>query len=169
MAVNRIQRLALSLLILTSLCVVAYDSVNTTVRCQFGRSMRKQVPAEPLNGMYLRDVAAHVSKTLRSIVDEELGVFSFQETIDKMEFTQISGSLSMKLNSLVDKFNNKLRIYIDVLKQSYNAIHPVLCETENHSVYSSQVVGLNIMQNRVSDICTRVVTGTILMYILFDQ
>lgn len=159
MAVNGIQYLALRLLILMSLYVAAYDSVNATVRCQFGRPMRKQVPAEPLNGMCLRDVAAHVSKTLRSIVDEELDVSSFQKTIDKMEFTQISGSLNTKLNSLVDKLNNKLRIYIDVLKQSYNAIHSILCETENHSIYSSQVVDLNIMQDRVSDICTRVITG----------
>ncbi|EFN86965.1 VWFA and cache domain-containing protein 1 [Harpegnathos saltator] len=158
MAVNKIPRLILRLLILMSLYVAAHDSVNATVKCQFERPMRKQVPAEPLNGMCLRDIAVHVSKMLRSvIVAEELGVHSFQEMIDKMEFTQISGNLIVKLNSLVDKFNNKLRAYIDVLKQSYNTIHPVLCKTQDYSVYSSQMVGLNIMQDKVSDVCTRIV------------
>lgn len=160
MAVNRIAYLALMLLILTSVYVAAYDSDNTTVRCQFGRPMRKQVPAEPLHGLCLQDIAVHVSTTLRSFGEEELGVPFLQDMINKMEFTQISGSLSAKLNSLVDKFNNKLKMYIDVLNQSYNAIYSVLSKTQDHSVYSSQMVDLNIIQDRVSDVCTRIITGT---------
>ncbi|XP_014480142.1 PREDICTED: VWFA and cache domain-containing protein 1 [Dinoponera quadriceps] len=156
MAVNGIPYLALRLLILMGLYVAAHDTANGTVRCQFGKPMRKQVPAEPLNGVCLRDVAAQVSEKLRSIVDEELGVSSFQETIDKMEFTQISGT---KLSLLVDKLNNKLRMYSDFLVQSYDVIQSVLSETQDHSIFSSQIASLNIMQDRVSDMCTRLITA----------
>lgn len=159
MAVNKITYLTVRLLILTNLYVIAYDSVNDTIRCQFGRSVRKQVPAEPLNGMCLQDVAGHVSQTLRCISNEELGVSSFQRIIDNVEFARMSSSLAAKLSLLVNKYSNKLMMYIDILNQSYNAIHPVLSKTQDHSVYSSQTIDLNIIQDRVPDMCTRVITG----------
>lgn len=135
------------------------DALDGAVKCQSGKPMRKQMPAEPLNGVCLRDIAAHLSKTLRSIVDEELGVSFLQELIDRTEFTNISGDLDARLGSLVDKFNNKLRSHVDILKQSYNAIYPVLSKTQDRSAYFSQIVDLDIMHNRASDICTRIVTG----------
>jgi len=160
MAVNKILYLLLPI-ILTNTYVVANDDgvTNVTVKCQTGKSLRKQVSAEPLNGMCLRDVVGYLSKRLRSIVDEELGASSFQDTISKMEFANISSNLDARLNALVDKFNNKLRTHMDVLKQGYNAIYSILSK-EVRAVYSSQTVDLDVMQmNRVSDICTQIITG----------
>ncbi|GAB1860644.1 VWFA and cache domain-containing protein 1 [Camponotus japonicus] len=159
MAVNKILYLLLPI-ILTNTYVVANDDgvTNVTVKCQTGKSLRKQVSAEPLNGMCLRDVVGYLSKRLRSIVDEELGASSFQDTISKMEFANISSNLDARLNALVDKFNNKLRTHMDVLKQGYNAIYSILSK-EVRAVYSSQTVDLDVMQmNRVSDICTQIIT-----------
>lgn len=163
MPVNKILCLALPI-ILTNLYVAANDGgsvINATVKCQSGKSLRKQVSVEPLNGMCLRDVVVYLSKRLRSVVDEELGVSSFQDTIGKIEFANISSNLDARLNALVDKFNNKLRTHNDVLKQGYNAIYSILSKGIR-TVYSSQMVDLNMIQmNRASDICTQIVTGII--------
>ncbi|XP_072753876.1 VWFA and cache domain-containing protein 1 [Anoplolepis gracilipes] len=156
MAVNKILYLALPI-ILTYFYVAANEVINATVKCQSGRSLRKQVSVEPLNGMCLRDVVVYLSKKLQSIVDEELGVSSFQDKIDKMEYANISSNLDARLNALVDKFNNKLRTHIDVLKQGYNAIYSILSK-EIRTIYSSQTVDLDMMQNRVSDICSEIIT-----------
>lgn len=160
MAVNKILYLTLLIILINLYAAANNDTVtNATVKCQSGKPLRKQVSAEPLNGMCLRDVVRYLSKRLRSIVDEELGVSSFQDTINKMEFTNISSNLDARLNALVDKFNNKLRTHIDVLKQGYNAIYSILSKGI-HTVYSSQTVDLDIMQmNRVSDICSQIITG----------
>lgn len=160
MAVNKILYLTL-LIVLINLYAAANDDAvtNVTVKCQSGKPLRKQVSAEPLNGMCLRDIIGHLSKRLRSIMDEELGVSSFQDTINKLEFANISINLDARLNALVDKFNNKLRTHIDILKQGYNAIYSILSKGI-HTIYSSQTVDLDIMQmNRVSDICTQIITG----------
>lgn len=141
--------------------VIANDDVNATVKCQFNKPMRKQVPAEPLNGTCLRDAVVHLSKTLRSVVDEELGVSVFQKM--NTDFTHAISDLNMRLNSLVDIFNNKLRSYDDILKQSYNAIHPILSKKQDYSAYSSQMVNLDITQNRVTDVCTEIITGIFFM------
>ncbi|XP_012215377.1 VWFA and cache domain-containing protein 1 isoform X2 [Linepithema humile] len=159
MAVNMILYLSLALSILTNFYVIANDDVNATIKCQFSKPMRKQVPAEPLNGMCLRDAVVHLSKTLQSIVDKELGVSVFQKMINKMEFIHTLSDMDMRLNSLVDKFNNKLRSYDDILKQSYNAIYPILSKKQDYSAYSSQMVNLDITQNRVTDICTEIMTA----------
>ncbi|CAL1673299.1 unnamed protein product [Lasius platythorax] len=159
MVVNKLLYLALPI-ILTNLYVAANDDgvVNATVKCQSSKSLRKQVSVEPLNGMCLRDVVVYLSKRLRSVVDEELGASSFQDTIDRMGFANISSNLDARLNALVDKFNNKLRTHIDVLKQSYNAIYSILSKGIR-TVYSSQMVDLDMIQmNRVSDICTQIIT-----------
>ncbi|XP_070171282.1 VWFA and cache domain-containing protein 1 isoform X1 [Polyergus mexicanus] len=159
MAVNKILYLILLIILINLYTAASDDTVtNATVKCQTGKPLRKQVSAEPLNGMCLRDVVRYMSKRLRSIVDEELGVSSFQDTVNKMEFTNISSNLDARLNALVDKFNNKLRTHIDVLKQGYNAIYSILSKGI-HTVYSSQTVDLDIMQmNKVSDICSQIIT-----------
>jgi hypothetical protein len=157
MVINRILYLSLTLSILTNFYVAANDDVNvTSIKYQSGK-VRKQVPAEPLNGMYLRDAVVHLSQALQSIVDEELGISSFQRIINKMEFTNVSNNMDTRLNLLVDKFNNKLKSYTDVLEQSYNAVHLIL--SKNQSISSSQMASLNIAQNIVSDICTQIATG----------
>ncbi|EZA55990.1 VWFA and cache domain-containing protein [Ooceraea biroi] len=150
------------MLVSTNFYVAANDGVTsniTSIKCQSGKPLRKQVPAEPLNGLCLRDAAVHLSRALRSIVDEELGVSSFQETIDKMEFANISSSVDTRLNLLVDKFNKKLKSYVDVLEHGYNAVHLILSKTQDKPMCSSQVASLDIEQNSVSDMCTQIVTA----------
>lgn len=158
MAVNKILYLDLVLSILTFFYVVADNSVNNTVKCPVNKFLRKQVPAEPLNGMCMGDVVMDLSKALYSIVDEELSIFSFQNMINDIEVTNIADSLDVQLNQLVDKFNNKLRLLSDILKQSYNIIYPVLLKRQDQSVYFSQME-LNTSPKRISDICTQIVTG----------
>lgn len=159
MAVNKILYFILPIILLNIYIVANNDSVtNVTVKCQTGKSLRKQVSAEPLNGMCLRDVVVFLSKRLRFIVDEELGVSSFQDTINKMEFANISSNLDARLNALVDKFNNKLRTHIDVLKQGYNIVYSMLKGIP--VAYSSQTADLHLMQmNRLLHICPEIITG----------
>lgn len=154
MAVNKILYLS-SVLILINLCVASNDDAT-----RFGKSMRKQVPAEPLNGMYLRDVVMHLSKMLRSVVDEELGASSFQEMINKIEFTNVSNNLDLKLSALVDKFNNKLAAHINVFNQVYEIVHRILAHNPLSNIYSSQLVDYDMEMNRVSNICTDVIKGS---------
>lgn len=159
-AVNKI--LYLGTLMLMSLCISvnANSSVADAVKCQFGKSIRKQVSAEPLNGMCLQDVVSHLSKTLRSTIDEELCASSFQETLNKMEFVNVSSSLDAKLSALVDKFDNKLMSHIDTFKQVYKVIYRILARNPIPAIYSSQIVDYDIMEmNRVSDMCSDIMKG----------
>lgn len=159
-AINKILYLSLMSSVLIKFHIIADDEINiTSVNCQSSKSLRKQLPAEPLNGVCLRDAVVHLSQTLRSTVDEELGVSSFQRIINKMEFANISSSAETKLNALVDKFNNKLRSYKEVLEYGYNAVRLILSKAENQSLCSSQMASLNVPQNVIPDTCTQIVTG----------
>lgn len=160
MAVNKILYLDLVISIVTSLYVAADSGVNNTMKCPVNKFMRKQVPAEPLNGMCMGDVVMYLSKALHSIVDKELSISSFQEMINDMEFTNIADNLNIQLNLLVDKFNNKLRLFLDILKQSYNIIYPILSKTQDQSVYFNQMIELDIIPKRIPNICSQVITGT---------
>jgi len=157
MPANKILYLG-SMLMLTNLCVAVNDDVADAARCQFGKPMRKQVPAEPLNGMCLRDIVVHLSKTLRSIVDEELGASSFQKMIDKMEFVNVSSNLDAKLSALVDKFNTKLMSHIDIFKQVHEVIYDILARNPP-IIYSSQLVEYDMMEMNRVDICTGIMKG----------
>ncbi|XP_011704249.1 PREDICTED: VWFA and cache domain-containing protein 1 [Wasmannia auropunctata] len=145
-------------LALACLCVAAADDGGgVAARCQFGKPMRKQVPAEPLNGMCLRDVATHLSRTLRSVADEELGASSFQAMINEMEFTNVSGNLDAKLSALVEKLDGKLTSHVDVFKQVHEVIRHTLARNSLPTIYSSQLADYDMMEmNRASDICTDV-------------
>lgn len=156
MAVNKILYFGLALM-LASLCV-ANDGV-ADAKCQFGKPMRKQVPAEALDGMCLRDIVMHLSKTLRSTIDEELGASSFQGMINKIEFVNVSSNLDAKLSALVDNFNKKLMSHIDVFKQIYKIIHRILARNSLPAIYSSQIVDYDMEMNKVSDICTDIMKG----------
>lgn len=148
-----------SALILTNLCVATNDSI-TDSKCQFGKPMRKQMSVESLNGMCLRDIVSHLSKTLQSVVDEELGASSFQKMIDKMEFVNVSSNLDAKISALVDKFDNKLMSHIDIFKQVYKIIYRILTRNLLPAIYSSQIIDYDMMEiNRVSDICTDIMKG----------
>lgn len=156
--VNKILYLSLAL-ILINLCIATNDSIADS-KCQFSKPMRKQMSVESLNGMCLRDIVLHLSKTLQSVVDEELGTSSFQEMINKMEFINVSSNLDAKMSALVDKFDNKLMSHIDVFKQVYKIIYHILTRNPLPAIYSSQIIDYDIMEiNKVSDICTDIMKG----------
>ncbi|XP_012531291.1 VWFA and cache domain-containing protein 1 isoform X2 [Monomorium pharaonis] len=151
MTINKVLYFGLSLM-LASLYVAANDGVANAIKCQFDKPMRKQVPAEALNGMCLQDIVTYLSKTLRTTVDEELCVSSFQGIINNIEFVNVFSNLDAKLSALIDNFNNKLMSHIDVFKQIYKIIHHILARNSLPTIYSSQIIDTGI--NRVSDICT---------------
>lgn len=157
--VNKILYLGTALMLM-NLCVSANSNVADAVKCQLGKSMRKQVSAEPLNGMCLQDIVSHLSKMLRSVLDEELDASSFQEMINKLEFVNASSNLDAKLSALVDKFDNKLMSHVDILKQVYKVTYGILARNPLPAIYSSQIVDYDMMEmNRVSDICTDIMKG----------
>ncbi|XP_012277119.1 VWFA and cache domain-containing protein 1 [Orussus abietinus] len=150
------QILCFGLAVLTVVRVKTDDVRATNIKCQFGKPMRKQIDAEPLAGTCLRDIVLQLSKTLRSIGNEELGVTAFQEIIDKLEFVNFSEGLDVRLMTLVDKLNAKLSYYVDLLRQSNDVIQPILLKTRNHPSYSNQNIRMDLMQGRVSDICVQI-------------
>lgn len=159
MAVSRIPYLYLAL-ILTNLCAAARDSAADAVRCQFGKPMRKQVSAEPLNGMCLRDIVSHLSETLRSVVNEELGASTFQKMVDSMGFVSVSSNLDEKLSALVNKSDTKLAAHFDVFKQVDKVLAGVLGRSTLPAIYSSQMIDYDTIEmTRASDTCTEIVKG----------
>lgn len=114
---------------------------------------------EPLGGTYLRDVVSRVAKILRSIGNEELGATTFQEMLDKLEFTNISASLDIRIRALVSKLNSKLTSYVDLLKRSNEVIQPILLRKQNFAIYPGQSRRLDLLQNKLADICTQITNG----------
>ncbi|XP_076223132.1 VWFA and cache domain-containing protein 1 isoform X2 [Nomia melanderi] len=155
MIVGRIVYLGLIVTVLANLPSSAENNLPGDVNCQFGKSSRKQVNAEPLNGTCLRDIVIRLSNEFRSITDAELGLTSFQQILDAMEFTNITGSLNTRLILLVDKLNNKLLSYVELLRQSYNVVKSILAKNEAQFAYSG-IGGLDTMSGKLSDFCSQI-------------
>lgn len=158
MIVGRIVYLGLIVTVLANLPSLAENNLAGDVNCQFGKSSRKQVNAEPLNGTCLRDIVIRLSNEFRSITDAELGLTSFQQILDAMEFTNITGSLNTRLILLVDKLNNKLLSYVELLRQSYNVVKSILAKNEGQFAYSG-IGGLDTMSSKLSDFCSQITQG----------
>ncbi|KAG7208330.1 hypothetical protein KM043_014566 [Ampulex compressa] len=156
MAIKVISCVALLLYIFIRSPTLAEEGPNNVTKCQFGKISRKQVNAEPLNGVCLRDIVLHLSEVLRSIADKELGVAFFHNFLEKLEFANISNNLDVRLNVLADKFDTKLESYLNLIKQSSSIIEPLL--SKKHE-YHQGSIGLDIMQNTVSDICSQIITA----------
>ncbi|XP_076670648.1 VWFA and cache domain-containing protein 1 isoform X1 [Andrena cerasifolii] len=156
MVPERILRLGLVVTVLVTLHSSAEEDPSIDARCQFGKTLRKQVNAEPLNGTCLRDIVARLSNEFRSITDAELGSTSFQNMLDEMEFVNVSSSLSMRLSLLVDKLNNKLSSYAELLKQSYKAVQPVLVKTEDQFAQLGSTSGFDVVSSRLSEFCSQI-------------
>lgn len=145
------------------------EETNKNVTCQLEKPLRKQIEAEPLNGRCLRDIVLQFAKALRTISNDELGITIFQEMLDKQEFVNISSGPSVKLKNLVDKLDNKLKSYIELLRQSISVIQQTLMKQSLNN-YQSQAFQLNFVRNRVSldekfDVCSQISTGK--FYIVF--
>lgn len=157
--VKRILLLGFAITMLINVHSSADEDTNANAKCQFGKTLRKQVNAEPLNGTCLRDIVIRLSNEFRSITDAELGLKPFQKMLGEIEFMNVSSSLNMKLNLLVDKLNNKLLSYAKVLKQSYNIIQPILAKNENLFEYSESTNGLDLVSNGLADFCSQIAQG----------
>jgi hypothetical protein len=126
---------------------------NSVSKCQFGKSIRKQIDVLPLNGVCLRDMVVHLSKNLHSLIDDELGVTKFQGMLDKLDFVDSVTSLNSKLNDLTKSLNDKLKRYTDLLKDSNSIIQPILLK-QGQDIYSANQ--RSDSTNRLSDICSKI-------------
>ncbi|XP_071872449.1 VWFA and cache domain-containing protein 1 [Bombus fervidus] len=156
MIVKRILQLGFLVTVLVNVHSSADESTSVNPKCQFGKTLRKQVNAEPLNGTCLRDIVVRLSNEFRSITDAELGLKPFQRMLGEMEFMNVSSSLNMRLSLLVDKLNNKLLSYAKLLKQSYNIIEPILAKNENQFDYFESMNGLELLSNGLADFCSQI-------------
>lgn len=140
------------LLIISSICTGLDEKpVSSTVKCQFGKSPRKQIDVLPLNGVCLRDMVVHLSKSLHVLSNDELGVTKFQGLLDKLEFIDSISMLNNRLNDLAKNLNDKLKKYTDLLKDSNSIIQPILLK-QGQDIYSSQRYDSN-----KPDICSKVI------------
>lgn len=140
------------LVIISSMCTgLDEKQTNSVVKCQFGRSPRKQIDVLPLNGVCLRDMVVHLSKNLHGLRNDELGVTKFQGLLDKLEFIDSITMLNNRLNDLAKNLNDKLKKYTDLLKDSNSIIQPILLK-QGQDIYSSQRFDSN-----KPDICSKVI------------
>ncbi|XP_053982206.1 VWFA and cache domain-containing protein 1 [Hylaeus volcanicus] len=162
MVVGRILHLGLVVTVLVNLRFLAGENSSTDAKCQFGKTLRKQVNAELLNGTCLRDIVARLSNEFRSMTDMELGLTSFQKMLDAMEFTNVSNNLNTRLNLLIDKLNNKLSSYVELLEQSYNVVQPILSSTEEQFIRSGSMYRLDVISSKLSDFCSQVMQALVI-------
>ncbi|KAL7286208.1 hypothetical protein TKK_0019506 [Trichogramma kaykai] len=142
------------LLALLSTCLAADEKlVNIAPKCQFGKSFRKQIDVQPLNGACLRDMVVHLSKSLQGLANDELGVNKFQGLLDKMDFVDTITPLSSRLNDLAKNLNDKLKKYTDLLRDSYNIIQPILLK-QGQGIYSTEKK--SDQSSRPLDICNKI-------------
>lgn len=129
------------------------NSINnvSSINCKVGKPLRKQIEVEPLNGFCLRDIATQISKTLRNISNEELGITSFQETLDNLEFSRVPDDLNSTLKYLADKLESKLKFYTDLIDRSNNIVEPILKAKLSHNMYSNPP--------RAPDVCIEIQKG----------
>lgn len=102
------------------------------VECQIGRSLRKQVKLSPLGGMCMKDIANHLSKTLRQLGNNELGLTEYQETLDKFDFTNILDEPELALNYSASNINKKLQDHISIIEESLRTITPIINDYKNY-------------------------------------
>ncbi|XP_011499006.1 PREDICTED: VWFA and cache domain-containing protein 1 [Ceratosolen solmsi marchali] len=143
------------LLVVITCCTATIDEKlsNSASKCQFGKSIRKQIDVLPLNGVCLRDMVVHLSKNLHSLSNDELGVTKFQTILDKLDFVDSISTLNSKLNDLTKNLNDKLKRYTDLLRDSNGIIQPILLK-QSQDIYSS---GQQMdSTNRPSDICSKI-------------
>lgn len=167
MIIDRILHLGFIVTVFLNLYTIAEEDSITDSKCQFGKTLRKQVNPEPLNGTCLRDIVVRLSNEFRSITDSELGLKSFEKLLNEMEFVNVSRSLNSKLNLLVDKLNKKLSSYAELLKQSYHVVEPILTKNEDQFIYSGSLSGLDIISNGLSDFCSQIAQGIEFNYLMF--
>ncbi|XP_046837698.1 VWFA and cache domain-containing protein 1 [Vespa crabro] len=134
------------------------DNRNTNVNCQLDTSERKQMNVEPLNETCLHDIVVQLSNVFLSIANEELGIPTFLEVLDNLEFSNITNNLENTLNMLVQKLNNKLLSHVDLLQKSNRIIELILLKKRMYSIYSDKRNNIKSTQNEALDICSEITT-----------
>lgn len=140
------------LLIISSICTGTDEKqLNSIVKCQFGKSPRKQIEVMPLNGVCLRDMVVHLSNSLINLSKEELGVLKFQKMLDQLEFVDSITMLNNRLNDLAKNLNDKLKKYTALLRDSNSVLQPVLLK-QGQDIYSNVKSDSN-----KPDICSKII------------
>lgn len=137
----------------------ASSEIGADVKCQLSKPLRKQVEVKSLNGMCLQDAVVRLSKTLRAIGNDELGITLFQEKLDKLDFANVTSGLDARLHTLTEKLNGKLSTYSELLRQSNNVIQPILAK-DTKSASDNRSEKSDNSQERNSNICAQIANGT---------
>ncbi|XP_057341737.1 VWFA and cache domain-containing protein 1 [Microplitis mediator] len=131
------------------------DSINP-VECQLGRALRKQVKPTPLGGMCLKDIVIRLSKTLRSIGNDELGLVQFQRMLDQLDFIQVPDEPDSSLKTLVNDIDSQLEKFLDILERSLDIVAPVIkINTYDHS-YLDHSQELQVQRLKSGDFCKQI-------------
>ena len=146
----------LAILVVNQASLCGAKDATSTNNCQIQRPLRKQVEAEPLAGMCLKDIVDRFSKTLRSFSDDELGITLFQETIDKLDLVQTFQGPETVLKDLVEKLNAKLRSYDELLEQCDKAIQDILLKERYFTVYPGESTGQGYLARETVGLCTQI-------------
>ena len=152
MASIGISYIILLIIAIFSTTVINEKLSNSVPKCQFGKSIRKQIDVTPLKGVCLRDMVIHLSKSLHSLSDNELGVNKFQGMLDKLDFVDSITTLNTRLNILAKNLNDKLKRYTDLLKDSNNIIQSILLK-QGQDIYLSHRSDLS----NKSDTCSKII------------
>ncbi|XP_034936002.1 VWFA and cache domain-containing protein 1 [Chelonus insularis] len=132
------------------------ENDNDGVECQFGRALRKQVKPTPLGGMCLKDIVSRLSKTLRSIGNDELGLKEFQRMLDQLDFYEVPDDPAAALESLVDNINLQLEKFYDILQRSLDIVSPMLEKNLYEQYLYSEQSQFPAQQEKSRDFCTQV-------------
>lgn len=151
--------ISFSFILLVQFFVGANTINGTSSDCQIRRPLRKQVEAEPLAGMCLKDIVVRFSKTLRSIGTEELGLTAFQEMLDRLDLAKTQYSLDEALENLVSKINSKLSSYDKLLEQCDNAIQSILLNEHYYSGYADETMDSSHSPKESADLCSQIENG----------
>lgn len=149
----------------TAVGVGAKDFSGMSRECQIRRPLRKQVEAEPLAGMCLKDIVVRLSKALRSIGNEELGLTAFQEMLDRLDITRSEEDPDSALASLVDKLNAKLASYDQLLELCDKSIQGILLKEQFYTLYDEDSVGSEHSARESAGLCTQIEHGASAGYV----
>ncbi|KAK0095373.1 hypothetical protein PV326_008544 [Microctonus aethiopoides] len=95
------------------------------IECQLGRTLRKQVKPTPLDGMCLKDIVARLSRTIRTIGNDELGLTKFQEMLDQLEFIEVPAEFESEFESLVDNLTWKIFTVFRIFDRTEHNLYPI--------------------------------------------
>ncbi|XP_074098201.1 VWFA and cache domain-containing protein 1 [Cotesia typhae] len=157
---KKIYLVFISTLIICNVIIDGNDGLenenNNVVECQLGRALRKQVKPTPLGGMCLKDIVVRLSKTLRSIGNDELGLVQFQRMLDQLDFIEVPDEPESSLKTLVNDIDAQLEKFLDILERSLDIVAPIIkSNTYDHS-YLDHDQELQAQREQSLDFCKQI-------------